>query len=810
MKKTLFAAILFAIGMTTSCQKTESTDMVNGGESIVTISALFPSEMQQTRVVGDGTTVNRCIMGIYLDGALYGEQQVAAVEGLKATFEARLVAGKEYTLAFWADCANGTGADNFSDKHYVTADLENVTFADTDAYLGNDEERDAFFGTATVTADKSQAVNVELRRPFGQLNVKTLDAAEVKAASPALVPTKASIAFEKVYTGINLLTGELVGETVAVNYSAAADVVDSETGELTFDYIFAPKGTEQYLVNFTMSFLDDAGTEVASAYEFSNIPVQRNYRTNVSGNLLTKKADINVEVKPEFDGDVDKNVEVVSTIDELNSVLEGLEAKEYTVTDTITGTDNTVVIPEGMEGDDLVLHFSNVEEGASINVVTENGEYAGNVTIVIDEGSGDVTVDAPNSDVTLSGDYGTVTSSADPLTVDEGASVDELNVESGNVNINGRVGRIARTAGNNDGKTVVTVNENGELTEEPTDENIFVLSFPIFSGGGSGTPEDPYLLSTADDMLKIGELYTNGLYDYIYSAVLKLTGDIDMSATPVKNLGVMGFLLDGDGHKLTVNLTSESSLGAGSNVGLFAGFNGKGNSYIYEATTDEERNSEYAYELDGKTYVIYGGCIRDLVIDGTVYSNADGAVSPLGCGQNTGYIINVTNYADVTAEGDAYFVAGIVSGTRGTGLVIDCKNYGTIKGTYIVGGITAQLYGGSSCNGTYPDIMAPYSASVKNCENHGEIICSGRDVGGIVGQTHGYGGGRCISNCVNTANITGGTNVGGMIGRHTTTGGALMIENCTNSGTITATDEGGLWGNLGVLQGTMMEGSQTE
>ena len=63
---------------------------------------------------------------------------------------------------------------------------------------------------------------------------------------------------------------------------------------------------------------------------------------------------------------------------------------------------------------------------------------------------------------------------------------------------------------------------------------------------------------------------------------------------------------------------------------------------------------------------------------------------------------------------------------------------------------------------------------------------------------------------MNTANITGGTNVGGMIGRHTTTGGALMIENCTNSGTITATDEGGLWGNLGVLQGTMMDGSQTE
>ena len=369
--------------------------------------------------------------------------------------------------------------------------------------------------------------------------------------------------------------------------------------------------------------------------------------------------------------------------------------------------------------------------------------------------------------------------------------------------------------------TIVTASGNGfiNLVDNtfPSDATYWTSydnGVILFNGkypfsGGEGTFEDPYQLSTPEDILMIGKLYQSGNVESIYSAALELTKDIDISDTPIKNLGIMGCLLDGNGHTLTVNLTSEGSLGAGSNVGLFAGFNGKGNEYIYEATTPEELAD--AYEINGTKYVIKGGCIRDLVIKGTVYSNANGAVSPLGCGQNTGYIINVKNYANITAEGDAYFVAGIISGTRGTGLVLDCENHGTItvKGSSsVIGGITSQLYGGSACDGTYPDILEPYSASVQNCKNYGDITAEGsNDVGGIVGQTHGYGGYRCITDCVNEGNISGATNVGGIIGRHTSTGGSLLLSGNTNSGTINASD--GTNGPIyGTNQGTLIDGSQ--
>ncbi len=316
MKKLFLLTTVLLFGMT-ACQKTEMSDATSGNTQI-TVKAALPAQMAETRAAGDGTTVDRCIMQIYLDGELYGERQVAAVENLSATFSARLVAGKTFDLVFWAD---KSGADINSDLHYNTADLANVAF--TGDYIGNDDARDAFFGTAQVAAGESQAVNVELKRPFGQLNVKTLDMAEVAAASAALVPSKVKIAFDEVPTGINLLTGELTGAAEAVAYADAAALANNENnaGELSFDYVLAPAGTEQFLADFTMSFLNDAGTEVASAYEFSNIPVQRNYRTNVSGNLLTKKTDINVEVKPGFDGDIDKTITEVSSLKDLNLFL---------------------------------------------------------------------------------------------------------------------------------------------------------------------------------------------------------------------------------------------------------------------------------------------------------------------------------------------------------------------------------------------------------------------------------------------------------------------------------------------------------
>ena len=48
-----------------------------------------------------------------------------------------------------------------------------------------------------------------------------------------------------------------------------------------------------------MTFLNGT-TEISTNGDFKNIPIRRNYRTNVSGNLLTKQGTFNVTIDPEF------------------------------------------------------------------------------------------------------------------------------------------------------------------------------------------------------------------------------------------------------------------------------------------------------------------------------------------------------------------------------------------------------------------------------------------------------------------------------------------------------------------------------
>lgn len=301
MKRLILSGLVLLAGMT-SCQRDVTTDTATGDVN-VTVSATLPAGMAGTRAAGDGLTVDRCIMQVYLDGEPCGERQTAALRDLKATFTARLVSGRRYNLVFWAD---KSGENLNTDLHYDTSNFADVSF--TGEYAGNDESRDAFFGNVELTASESQAVDVELHRPFGQLNVRTLDMAEVPAG---LVPALVKVSFAEVPTGINLLTGELTGETAStLLYADAVALADNgnNAGNLTVDYIFAPKAEgEQRLVNFTMSFLDAGKTAVAPDYEFTNIPVQRNYRTNVTGNLLTKKADVTVTVVPDFDGEIGRS-----------------------------------------------------------------------------------------------------------------------------------------------------------------------------------------------------------------------------------------------------------------------------------------------------------------------------------------------------------------------------------------------------------------------------------------------------------------------------------------------------------------------
>ena len=308
MKKTVF--ILFAAALAfVGCNKSVE---VGTGE---TVSASFQISTEMTTKAtldgdGQGVNVNRFIMEVwhvtgsgasqvselYTRQVKYGTQITAGTNisnPAKTNFTVSLVKGQDYDLLFWADKGDDQGAD----VYYNTSDLHNVVLG---AYTGNDDRRDAFSQCVTlinVTSDPS--TSVQLERPFAQLNIITQDIDDIEANSGTVkvVPDLISVAFTAP-TVFNVKTQEASASAaftsnVAPYYSTVGSQTEHYT--LSMDYILASKNQQDVK---DVELTAKKNSTVLNTQTFSNIPLQRNYRTNILGNLLTTTGVFTVETAP--------------------------------------------------------------------------------------------------------------------------------------------------------------------------------------------------------------------------------------------------------------------------------------------------------------------------------------------------------------------------------------------------------------------------------------------------------------------------------------------------------------------------------
>ncbi len=377
------AAGTAAVMLLASCQRDElQGGSISGDERVVTVTAVMPSDPVEVRSndnPGDGTLANRCLMQVYVvddpqTPIAYGEPQTAAVSNLSATFETRLKSDHTYRLVFWADCATAPAAEGgeYKDKYYSTEGFPTEVSLISTAFRGNQDELDAFFGETSVTTKQLAAgpvsVTADLTRPFGQLNIYATDYAQIPVES--MKPAAVNIAFTKVYTSIDLTTGKL-SDLEPVTYAAAVTPHAAATGHLTFDYLLAT-GEEDAIADFTMNFYTsaDATAEAADPYTFSSIPVRRNYITNVRGNLLTDRTEIEVDIVPGFDGEYNEIIPEteVSDAQTLLTVLEEGGYARLTGDVAITGAsavaDGKEVVLD-LDGHSLTLHWTMSTSGTS-------------------------------------------------------------------------------------------------------------------------------------------------------------------------------------------------------------------------------------------------------------------------------------------------------------------------------------------------------------------------------------------------------------------------------------------------------------
>ena len=395
------AAGTAAVMLLASCQRDElQGGSISGDEVSVSISATMPIDggavVKSNVEPGNASEVNRCIMGVYLNDGQpepMGDKVVVRVDGTthKAEFgDLQLVSGHKYLLVFWADNATEDSDNGFEDNHYNTADFPEVTFKKEDTYKSNDDTRDAFFASYPIEVNGPSSHDINLHRPFGQLNITTNDYQTVAEDFASLLPTQVKIDFSDIDipTGIDLLTGELTEDKESSLVSGPVKIASVSLPiaadgcrQLSFDYIFAPyeeEGEEQQLVlnEFTMHFQRD-GQETISEYTFQNIPVRRNYRTNVSGNLLTDRTGIDVEVVPDFN---EPAIEI-NTEEELVDVL--TNGGDAVLTGDITVSAQTLSLTEGetasldLDGHTITFNAVMTAENASVTftdgtIVTQN------------------------------------------------------------------------------------------------------------------------------------------------------------------------------------------------------------------------------------------------------------------------------------------------------------------------------------------------------------------------------------------------------------------------------------------------------
>lgn len=311
--KTLSASVLMALALT-ACQKEEFGG--NEAEGIYTFEVSADNIATKATIDGDGngTAVNRFIMEVYLQKTtgelvlLDKKVQAPTADSPKRTsFNLTLIKDQEYKVLFWAD----KGTDAMGDLYYKTTDnLQHVSFLDA-ARTGNNDALDAFSKMEVITRAESKAgfsKSVQLTRPFGQVNFITTDIPAINALTggSAFLPTDVKVSYTTC-TGFDVLnqtgTGSEAIEYTAPVYSAMDPATNPAKYTLSMDYMLTATSEKETRPVVKLTAL--AGNYELTTVEVTNYPVQRNYRTNIIGNLLTTTNEFVVEVDPMWTNESD-------------------------------------------------------------------------------------------------------------------------------------------------------------------------------------------------------------------------------------------------------------------------------------------------------------------------------------------------------------------------------------------------------------------------------------------------------------------------------------------------------------------------
>lgn len=321
-------------------------------------------------------------------------------------------------------------------------------------------------------------------------------------------------------------------------------------------------------------------------------------------------------------------------------------------------------------------------------------------------------------------------------------------------------------------------------------------SFAQFSGSGSGTESDPYLILNPFQLNQLRNfLNQKGVY-------FKLMADIDLTEFIENEFGSQGWspvgtystpfkgILDGNGKSISgLHINRETA----DNVGLFAFVAG---ATIMNLTLDDVNiygnnkvgallgsssgtSSVYSCSVSGyvKGNDYVGGCsgegyttLTDVISTAKVVgNNKTGGIA----GSTVNSIRNCKVYANITGFDNTGGICGYL-----------LSNYETISNCVFIGDVTGNSYLGGIVG------LKRNYGNMYNCFAAAHIIGTGDNVGGLTGYSYG----ESISSSYFSGTVNGGQYVGGIVGRMEDNG--TLLSCYTNSAVSGSLYVGGLCGSF--------------
>ena len=718
-----FLLVAVALLSFASCSDQDNPSGGNGNEVEVTFSLNLEGNHSLSRAISDGSQAKQLVYAVYDESGtvlpVFEGNQSQKVETVAGNMTAaahpitiKLAKGQTYKVAFWAQ--------NPACTAYNTADLKAVSVNYVNA-VNNDEAWDAFYAAEQITVQNNETRTVTLKRALAQINVRVSAEEWAAATASGVTVTQSEATIKKVASTINLLDGTVStpvdaawGKGGIPSESLMVDMDNDGTKEsyhyLSMTYILVNDATtgsaQATLEDASFTFYADGKSPITLHDGLSSVPVQRNWRTNIIGQILTGDVTFNIKIDPSYENDHNVEPLVVQTIAEANTAFAN-GATSVSIS-SIEGNGGTIVLPKTTNSTSLTLPAVPASSPVTIQYAAGASDTQKPAALELSSTGtvSNLTVTAENTSVNMNnGTYTSVTASTadNTLVVGEDVVIDQLTVTKGSVEIHGVVKVLTNSASS-------------------------LITYQV------GTASE--LLKLAAAINQTGEADRQTTLTHVDK--IMLSDDIDMSNVNWTPMGTsehpFAMTFDGNGKTISnLNVQQPSAVG----VGFFGKLVTPGKIDNLALKNVNVKGQSQVGAIAGSAYT---GTVTNCKVEGTVQIEGNyqvggiagtgyAAVSQCSVNGMAGSYVKGT-YLQDNLEGDA--VGGIIGYyCEGTKSLDNCSVVGvSVEGTRKVGGVVGQQGGDVTVSGcSFSGTVRSNASAEYQAANVGKLM-----VGGLVGE----------------------------------------------------------------------------